>query len=86
MINGEVDTTTDLNTLTTSGLQPKIYGKACPNSPGFGCFVLNIKTSGNGTNGLIQIAIGYLTNNIYVRNSDLVGWASWTKICSNTES
>lgn len=80
LITKGIDTTTDLNTLTYSGLQPKIYGKACPNSPGTGCFILNLKTDGNGATGVTQIAIGYINNSLYLRNSDLSQWSQWSKI------
>ena len=80
LITKGIDTTTDLNTLTYSGLQPKIYGKACPNSPGIGCFILNLKTDGNGAAGVTQIAIGYINNSLYLRNSDLSQWSQWSKI------
>lgn len=80
LITGGVDTTTDLNTLIYSGLQPKIYGKACPNSPGTGCFILNLKASGNNAAGITQIAIGYINNSLYLRNSDLSQWSQWSKI------
>lgn len=80
LIGEGIDTTTDLNTLIDSGLQPKIYGRACPNSPGTGCFILNLKADGNGTVGITQIAIGFVNNSLYLRNSDLTQWASWSKI------
>lgn len=80
LVTGGIDTTTDLNTLIYSGLQPKIYGKACPNSPGIGCFILNLKTDGNGAAGVTQIAIGYINSSLYLRNSDLRQWSQWSKI------
>lgn len=80
LIAGGIDTTTDLNTLITSGLQPNIYGRACPNSPGIGCFILNLKASGNGALGITQIAIGYINSSLYLRNSDLSQWSQWSKI------
>lgn len=80
LVTGGIDTTTDLNTLTYSGLQPKIYGRACPNSPGTGCFILNLKSSGNSALGITQIAIGYVNNSLYLRNSDLSQWSQWSKI------
>ena len=80
LVTGGIDTTTNLNTLTYSGLQPKIYGKACPNSPGTGCFILNLKASGNSALGIAQIAIGYINSSLYLRTSDLSQWSQWSKI------
>ena len=78
LITGEIDTTTDLNTLITSGLQPNIYGRACPNSPGTGCFILNFKAI--KSSGITQIAIGFLNSSLYLRTFDLGKWSTWSKI------
>ncbi|MBU5480877.1 pyocin knob domain-containing protein [Blautia sp. MSJ-19] len=76
---GTVVTSENLNTATASGLQDKIYGKACTNSPGFGCFVLNVKES--STNAIFQIALGYQNSNIAVRTGNNAGtWTAWIKI------
>ncbi|MBU5481743.1 pyocin knob domain-containing protein [Blautia sp. MSJ-19] len=76
---GTVVTSENLNTATASGLQDKIYGKACTNSPGFGCFILNVKES--STNAIFQIALGYQNSNIAVRTGNNAGtWTTWVII------
>lgn len=81
LITKGIDTTTDLNTLTRGGLQPYIYGRVCPNSPGAGCFIFNLKASGNNAGGITQIAIGYLNSSLYLRTADYLNqWSPWNKI------
>lgn len=75
LVKGEIDTSTDIDTLTTSGPQKKIYGAACPNSPGFGCFILNFKYYSDRT--IFMMALGFKNTGIAVRTNYGDKWGEW---------
>lgn len=67
------------NNLTTPGIYPKVITATATNGPGYYAYLLNLHYNDVNNNNITQVAFGYNTGTISIRNRYNGTWSVWAK-------
>lgn len=67
------------NNLTDPGIYPKVITATATNGPGYYAYLLNLHYIDANNNNITQVAFGYNTGTISIRNRYNGTWSAWTK-------
>lgn len=72
-------TAEDCNSLTMPGFYSKVITATATNGPGYYAYLLNLHYIDANNNNITQVAFGYNTGTISIRNRYNGTWSAWTK-------